>query len=154
MEAEPGEYNLKIVAKLPPKSSDTEEFGVLYFECQLYSLAATSIPSAALRPASLNYFGLLGPEGKGFGQATHHIAEILLQPRQFVDYMFNISSPSLNALGAPAVDVQAIEADGHGDQLDISLREIVEEELSGTTTSEDGAELPFKAINIVEKHPF
>lgn len=144
-----------MLAKYPAISSETQEFTVKYVECQLYAIAASTIPSPALRPSSLNYYGLLGPEGKDFGQVTYHLSEVLLAPREFIDLMFNISSPSLNSEGAPAVDVQAIESDGLGDQLDISLREIDEghrdppkKNADGTVNIED-----LFAINIVEKHP-
>jgi len=61
------------------------------------------IPSAALRPASLNYFGLLGPEGKDFGQIIYYLSDVLLLPDQHLDLSFNVSSDP--GEGAPHVDV-------------------------------------------------
>jgi hypothetical protein len=68
IEAESGEYVLQIIVKIPPiTSSSMNQYAPKYTEFQLYAVAATHIPSMVLRPASLNYFGLIGPTGKGFG---------------------------------------------------------------------------------------
>jgi hypothetical protein len=126
VEAEPGEYRLQLVLKLPGLSADTREFAPSYVECQLYAIAAPEIPSRIIRPASLNYFGLLGPPGRaqGFGQFVYHLPEVILDAREFIDLEFNLTGANLKEQGGPSVDVQAIETDGHGDQLDISLREL------------------------------
>lgn len=108
------------------------------------------MPSALLRPASLNYFGLLGPSGAGFGQVTYQLPELLLQPREYFDLHFNVSGQGSAGEGAPAVDVQGLESDGKGDQLDLSLRELDEEPTNATSeTGPDGSRL----VNFVAKHP-
>ena len=148
VEAEPGEYKLSIIAKLPGLSAEagTRELHPQYVELQLYALAAAALPSRLLRPASMNYFGLLGPTGQNFGQFTYHIPEVLLAPREFLDLEFNLTGKALHDEGAPSVDVQAIETDGAGDQLDISLREITPGQPAAA--GEEG-----QAVNFVEKHP-
>lgn len=80
---------------------------------------------------------------------TFHLPEVLLEPRQFVDFLFNVSSPSLQSAGAPSVDVQAIETDGQGDQIDISLRQLEKD----TAKHEDSPFEGLFALNYVEKHP-
>lgn len=149
IEAEPGEYKIGIVAKLPPLSPSTAEFTPRYLECQLYAVAAVHIPSALIRPGSLNYFGLLGPSGKGFGQATYRLPELLLQPREYFDLYFNVSGSTADG-GAPAIDVQAIESDGKGQQLDLSLRELDVEPVNATNVT--GLPPGTRLVNFVAKH--
>jgi hypothetical protein len=122
IEAEPGEYKLHIITKLPNNSQETRRLDIKYVEFQLYAISAEIIPSRILRPASLNYFGLLGPEGKNFGQLSYVIEEVILDAREFIDLEFNLSIG--NSGYEAAIDVQAIEMDNKGDQLDVSLREI------------------------------
>ena len=129
VEAEPGEYKLRIIAKLPALSPETKDYAPQFIQCQLYALSAASIPSRVLRPASLNYYGLLGPTGKNYGQFIYHLPEVLLEAREYIDLEFNLTGATLKEMGGPSIDVQAIEADGRGDQLDISLREITQENL-------------------------
>ena len=67
IEAEPGDYTLEVIAKLPPKTKETESLNLKYIEFQMYIVAAENLPSRVHRPPSLNYFGLLGPKGSNFG---------------------------------------------------------------------------------------
>jgi len=147
VEAEPGVYSLSIVAKLPGLTDSTRQYAAKYIEFQLYALAATTIPSRITRPASLNYFGLLGPQGKGFGQFVYHLPEVILDAREFIDLEFNLTGHNgVIGPGGTAIDIQATELDGRGDQLDIAFREITVEE----TLDKDGKPV---AANFVEKHP-
>lgn len=146
VEAEPGEYKFSVVAKLPHLSEATKPFAPKYVEFQLYAISAEAIPSRILRPDSLNYYGLLGPNGKGFGQFTYQLDEVILDAREFIDLTFNLSSSDSGF--AASIDVQAIETDNKGDQLDISLREFSK----GNEQEVDG-EHEGPAANYVEKHP-
>ena len=79
-------------------------------------------------PTSLNYFGLLGPSGDKFGQHTQVVDNLELEPRDYKDFEFILSTDSKNSKGlSPHIDVQAIEMDGKGNQLDISLTELPKE---------------------------
>ena len=91
VEAEPGEYKLHIVTKLPRVSAETRKLNIMYFEFQLYAISAEIIPSRVLRPSSLNYFGLLGPLGKDFGQLSFVLEEVMLGAREFIDLEFRLS---------------------------------------------------------------
>jgi hypothetical protein len=95
-----------------------------YYEFQLYAVSAQALPSRVLRPPSLNYFGLLGPTGTGFGQLVYLVPEVLLEPRDWLDLELVLSGSQKDDGRGPTVDVQAIETDGQGDQLDISLTEL------------------------------
>ena len=114
------------MVKLPGLTQETSQYAPSYLELQLYAIGAPEIPSRIIRPASLNYFGYLGPPGRaqGFGQFVYHIPEVILEAREFIDLEFNLTGATLKEQGGPSVDVQAIETDGHGDQIDISLREL------------------------------
>lgn len=46
------------------------------------------MPSHALRPASLNYLGLLGIEGRNFGQLVHLFTDVTLGAREYLDLEF------------------------------------------------------------------
>ena len=80
-----------------------------------------------LRPSSLNFFGMIGPTGKDFGQFTYHLDEVILSPREYIDIEFNFTGVETKG-NKPNMDVQAIEQDGHGNQLDLSLRNLKEPE--------------------------
>lgn len=95
-----------------------------YYEFQLYAVSAQTLPSRVLRPPSLNYFGLLGPTGTGFGQLVYLVPEVLLEPRDWLDLELVLSGSQKDDGRGPTVDVQAIEMDGEGEQLDISLTEL------------------------------
>jgi len=86
---------------------------------------------------------MLGPTGKDFGQFTYLLNDVYLQPREFIDLTFNISTEQESVRAS--IDVQAIEEDNKGDQLDISLREIHPEEIKLDDNQ--------TAVNFVEKHP-
>lgn len=71
----------------------------------------------------MNYYGLLGPKGDKFGSLTYLVNEISLGPREHVEFEFHLAGSDEESKG-PTIDVQVLESDGFGDQLDISLVEI------------------------------
>jgi len=115
IEAEEGDYTLKIIAKFPAGASDTEEFHVKFVEFQLYVVSSETIPSKSLRPSSLNYFGLLGPTGENFGQLVHLLNDVMLEPKAFIDLEFSLAGGIDKDNGGPTVDVQALESDGESE---------------------------------------
>jgi len=85
-----------------------------YFEFQLYVIQATNLPSRAIRPPSLNYLGILGVNGKNFGQLVYLIHDVILGPREHLDLEFILAGEKDQLTHGPTVDVQAIELDGEG----------------------------------------
>jgi len=81
-EFEPGDYTIKVVAKLPGASTETKDLEPKYCEFQLFVAAAPALRSKAARPSSLNYFGLLGPSGKNFGQLVFVLNDLLLHKQE------------------------------------------------------------------------
>jgi len=146
VEAEPGDYTFKVVAKLPG-ASKAKDLTPRYYEFQLYAVSETTLPSRSLRPPSLNYFGLLGPSGAGFGQLVYLLPEVLLEPRDWLDLELILSGPAQGTGRGPTVDVQAIETDGASEQLDISLTELPKVEAGKEEAG--GAEAALQP----EKHP-
>lgn len=76
---------------MPGVSGDTFKFAIRYVELQLYAIMANQIPSMTLKPSSLNYYSLLGPEGSGYGQFTYVLDDLILLPRQFVQIVYKLS---------------------------------------------------------------
>ena len=120
-----------------------------YYEFQLYAVSAQALPSRVLRPPSLNYFGLLGPTGTGFGQLVYLVPEVLLEPRDWLDLELVLSGSQKDDGRGPTVDVQAIETDGQGDQLDISLTELPK----AASDDAKGDADPASKVQPQEKHP-
>ena len=119
-----------------------------YYEFQLYAVSAQALPSRVLRPPSLNYFGLLGPTGTGFGQLVYLVPEVLLEPRDWLDLELVLSGSQKDDGRGPTVDVQAIETDGQGDQLDISLTELPKTASDGAKGDADPASKGIHHLNI------
>ena len=119
---EPGDYTLKILVKLPGAQHSMHLFAK-YYEFQLYVVTAETVPVQARHPPSLNYYGLLGPKGDNFGSMTYLTSGISLGPREHIEYEFHLAGSEEEGFG-PTIDVQVLESDGLGDQLDISLVEI------------------------------
>lgn len=84
---------------------------------------------------SLNLLGILGVHGKNFGQSVQMIPTIHLTAQETIEFSFTLGeSDNLN----PFLDIQVIDADSKGDQLDIRLyevhHEIVHEKLANGHT--------------------
>jgi len=124
VEIEPGDYTFKVVAKIPGATRETRKMQIMYYEFQLFVVQGANLPGRALRPTSLNYLGLLGVGGKDFGQLVHLVHDVALNAREHLDLEFVLSGESDQHGPGPTVDVQAIEIDGEGEQLDISLVEL------------------------------
>ena len=82
------------------------------------------MPTQARMPSSLNYLGLLGPKGTDFGQFVFHQEDFQLEARQYMDFFFKLAGDGASSRDGPAIDVQVIETDGEGEQLDISLVQV------------------------------
>lgn len=57
-------------------------------------VTAPQIKTSDLMPISLNYFGLLGPSGDKFGQLTQLVNNLELEPRDYKDFEFILSTDS------------------------------------------------------------
>lgn len=123
-ELEPGDYIFKVVAKQPGTSDETKDLQLRYHEFQLFLAASPAVRGKSSRPGSLNYFGLLGPSGKNFGQLVHVIDNILLHKLEHVDLEFSLAGAGDPERKGPTIDVQVVGVDGGGEQLDLSLNEI------------------------------
>lgn len=123
-ELEKGDYTFLVVARLPAVNRDTEALTVRYFEYQLYAVASDVLPNKVMAPASLNLLGLLGPKGENFGQLAHLIPQTVLGPQEQIELEFTLAAPADSKSKSPFIDVQVIDADGRGEQLDLRLAEV------------------------------
>lgn len=123
VELEQGDYTFKVVAKVPGVDAKTKELEVGFYEYQLYAVAANTLPNKVLQPTSLNLLGMLGPLGENFGQFVHLVPQTLLGPQEHIDLEFTLAAPADGETGSPFLDVQVVNADGHGEQLDLRLVE-------------------------------
>jgi len=123
-ELEKGDYTFLVVAKLPGVNRDTEALTVRYLEYQLYAVASEVLPNKVMTPASLNLLGLLGPKGENFGQLVHLIPQTVLGPQEHIELEFTLAAPADSKRRSPFIDVQVIDADGRGEQLDLRLAEV------------------------------
>jgi len=124
LELEPGDYTFEIVAKLPGATRETRRLNLSYYEFQLFLVHAPSLPSRAIRPSSLNYLGLLGVQGENFGQLVHIVNDVVLDAREHMDLEFTLAGPQTTEGKVPVIDVQVVDINGQGDQLDISMTEL------------------------------
>ena len=109
LELSPGEYELAIVYKCPitTKIKAFEKLLPKSAKFQLSIIIHDHIDRQQLLPSTLNYFGMLGPEGTDFGRVVYHCQECAIENGQFKvisftaknDFNFDaiISSPE-NAL--------------------------------------------------------
>jgi hypothetical protein len=123
-ELEPGDYTFVVVAKVPGVDQHTEALSIGFFEYQLYAVAADVLPNKVMQPASLNLLGLLGPKGDNFGQLVYLVPQTILGPQEHIELEFTLAARSDSQSGSPFLDVQAIDADGRGEQLDLRLVEV------------------------------
>lgn len=79
----------------------------------------------------------------------YHVPDVLLEPREFIVLEFSVAGAQHGDAAPPTVDVQAIETDGQGDQLDLRLIEVPKEEPA--SAPKEGEEE--KPVNVPEKHP-
>lgn len=118
---EHGDYTFLVIAKLPGISSETNAFAVRCFEFQLYAVSSEVLKNRVMIANSLNLLGLLGVKGSNFGQMLNVVPLTMLQPLETIEFSFTLGeSEELN----PFLDIQIIDADGKGDQLDIKLYEV------------------------------
>ena len=146
---EHGDYTFLVIAKLPGVSGDTTAYAPVCFEFQLYSVTSTVLKNHAMIANSLNLFGLLGPEGRNFGQMLTVIPMTKLQPQETVEFTFTLSEESDDS--HPFLDIQIIDADGKGDQLDIKLYEVNRVNITDVFTLPDGTKskqsVPIEKLN-------
>jgi hypothetical protein len=55
---------------------------------------------------------------------VHLVNDVVLDAREYLDLEFTLAGPQAAAGKGPTVDVQVVEINGQGDQLDISLTEV------------------------------
>jgi hypothetical protein len=115
VELEEGRYTVKILAKHPAGHNHIpDDFIVKYYEFQLYMAVARRLKETDEYPEDLNMFGLLGPEGKDFGQCVYYVPSIDFGPSEGVTFEYDLRVDAVT-------DVQAVDERGHGDLLKVSL---------------------------------
>lgn len=124
---EPGDYTFKIIARLPGTDKHTEDFVPRYFEFQMFAAAGEAKPHQQIRPTTLNYLGQLGPSGENFGSFVHILRDVEIVGAEVVELGFLLAGASGKRGEGPAIDVQVVEIDGDGDQLDLSLIKVPKE---------------------------
>jgi len=92
-----------------------------------------------MQPTSLNLFGLIGPSGENFGQFVHMIPQTVLGPQERIELEFTLAAGSSDSK-SPFIDVQAIDADGRGEQLDLRLVEVPPKKEKAKTKKQGGGE--------------
>ena len=112
------------MAKVPGVDQSTEALSVGCFEYQLYAAAAEVLPNKVMQPTSLNLLGLAGPSGENFGQLVQLIPQTVLGPQERIELEFTLAAGAGSESKSPFLDVQAIDADGRGEQLDLRLVEV------------------------------
>lgn len=112
-----GTYTFMIIAKHPAGHDHIpDEFKVRYYEFQLYMAVARSLLECDEYPSRLNLFGLLGPEGKSFGQAIFYLPSIDFPPQATLVFEYKLNTKAV-------VDVQCVDEQGHGELLHIEFKE-------------------------------
>lgn len=102
----------------------------------MYSVIAETLKNRVMVANSLNLLGILGVHGNNFGQSVQMIPTFKLTPEETVEFSFFLGES--NNLD-PFMDVQVIDADSKGDQLDIKLyevhHEVVNQKMKDGTTN-------------------
>jgi hypothetical protein len=124
---EPGDYSFKVVAKVPAGDAETKKYVPSYLEFQLFLSEGSELEAQYQGTQSLNYFGMIGPEGKDYGQYVHLIKDLELKPRerQTIEFFLTKSKGM-----TPNIDIQAIETSGDSEQIDLSIDAIQAENAS------------------------
>jgi len=94
-----------VIAKIPGATRETRKMQIQYYEFQLFVLQGATLPGRALRPTSLNYLGLLGINGKDFGQLVHLVHDVALGAREHIDLEFMLSGEKDQDGQGASVDV-------------------------------------------------
>jgi hypothetical protein len=102
---EAGDYTFKIISRLPGTNEYTEEFVPRYFEFQMFAVAGERKHHMQIRPTTLNYYGMLGPEGKDFGSFVHIMRDVDIDGSEEVELNFMLQGASPKNENGPSIDV-------------------------------------------------
>ena len=95
VELEPGEYEVSIVMKLPLYPEQTE-LSPKQIAFQLQLVSHQRIDRQSIMPATLNYYGMLGPEGKDFGQVVYYCEQCILENLEYKTMDFFVKDGDVN----------------------------------------------------------